>query len=231
MCNNIMNKILKEFGLQDDDAKDSLLHNLHKVPKKDKGDNMPHFQYPEVGQIVQADILYMPNDKGYKYMLVVVDNGSRLIDAEPMKTHDSAATVEAFRDIFKRHNVRMPKYKIEVDAGTEFKGDTLVYFKNNGVKIRVAPTGRHRMQGLVEKANQTIGTILHKRMTAQELLTGSVSKHWVKDLPKLIVMTGAKLLILIISLQTLKRTGLSTNFGQKRRKLNLALLKLRKILS
>lgn len=97
-----MNRILREFGLETETNENSLLNNLYQVPKQDKGPNMPHFQYPDAGQIVQADILYMPNDQGYKYMLVVVDNGSRLIDAEPMKTHNSKATVEAFTAIFKR---------------------------------------------------------------------------------------------------------------------------------
>ena len=119
-------------------------------------------------------------------MLVVVDNGSRLIDAEPLTTKDSQEIIQAFKDIFARNNVKMPSKKIEVDAGSEFKSGVAKYFETNGVKVRVAETGRHRMQALVEKANQTLGTILHKRMTAQELLTGAVSKQWVYDLPKLI---------------------------------------------
>jgi hypothetical protein len=177
-------EILKAFGL-DDSKKKNLLTALYQPVKKDKGVNMPRFHYPEEGQIAQADVLFMPNDQGYKYMLVVVDNGTRLIDAEPLKTKDSPAVVAAFQKIFSRDIVDKPK-KIEVDAGSEFKAGTARYFENNNIKIRVAPTGRHRMQALVERANQTLGTLLTKRMTAQELLTGSTSKHWVKDLPKLI---------------------------------------------
>jgi hypothetical protein len=163
-----------------------LVDKLYEPVKRDKGVNMPRFRYPTAGTIAQADLLFMPNDKGFKYLLVVVDNGSRLIDAEPLKTKESKAGINAFQMIFSRGIVKMPKVKIEVDAGCEFKSGVAKYFQNAGVKVRVAETGRHRMQGLVEKANQTIGTILHKRMTAQELLTGAVSREWVKDLPKLI---------------------------------------------
>ena len=61
------------------------LHNLYKKPKKDKGVNMPHIHSNEINTVQQADILYLPNDNGYKYCLVVVDIGSRLTDAVPLK--------------------------------------------------------------------------------------------------------------------------------------------------
>jgi hypothetical protein len=82
---------------------------------------MPKFQYPTAGQICQADLLFMPTDKGYKYMLVVIDNGSRLVDAEPLKSKESKAVVSAFQMIFSRGIVAMPNVRIEVDAGSEFK--------------------------------------------------------------------------------------------------------------
>ena len=40
----------------------------------------------EPGYIYQADLLFLPNDEGYKYALVVVDIGSGLCDAEPLKS-------------------------------------------------------------------------------------------------------------------------------------------------
>jgi hypothetical protein len=180
-----LNDVLKEFGLIDDPKQKNLLTSLYEPVKKDKGVNMPRFSYPEAGAIAQADLLFMPHDGGYKYMLVVVDNGTRLLDAEAIKSKDSNAVVNAFKAIFKRSNVKMPK-RIEVDAGLEFRAGTAKYFKDNNVRMRVAPTGRHRMQAIVESANHKLGSILHKRMAAQELLTGSTSKHWVKDLPKLV---------------------------------------------
>ncbi len=39
---------------------------------------------------------------------------------------------------------------------------------------------------MVEKLNYKIGFALHKRMTGQELLTGTPSTEWVEDLPKVI---------------------------------------------
>lgn len=181
-----MQSVLKEFGLLDKPKEKTLLTKLYEPVKKDKGVNMPKFQYPTAGLVAQADLLFMPDDKGYKYLLVVVDNGSRLIDAEPIKSKDSKAMVNAFQMIFSRGIVKQPSKKLEVDAGSEFKSGVAKYFENAGVKVRIAETGRHRMQALVEKANQNLGTILHKRMSAQEILTGSISKEWVHDVPKLV---------------------------------------------
>ena len=60
---------------------------LMKKPKADKkGSTMPHFttNLPKDDRH-QADTLYLPNDNQYKYALVVVDVGTRMIDAEPLK--------------------------------------------------------------------------------------------------------------------------------------------------
>jgi hypothetical protein len=181
-----MKSVLKEFGLLHNPKEKNLLTKLYEPVKRDRGVNMPKFQYPDAGQVAQADLLFLPNDNGYKYLLVVVDNGSRLLDAEPLKNKDAKSVINGFQMIFSRKIVEHPKAKLEVDAGSEFKAGVAKYFENSGTHVRVAETGRHRMQGLVERANQNLGTILHKRMTAQELLTGSVSREWVKDVPKLV---------------------------------------------
>ena len=181
-----MQDIYKEFGLTaTKNTKNNLLSNLYAIPKKDRGVNMPRFQSPKTSRTAQADLLFMPNDRGYKYILVVVNNGTKALDAEPIKTKENASVIKAFQAIFKRKYVHTPQ-RLELDAGSEFKGKTKKWFDDNNIKVRIAEVGRHRQQALVERANQTIGSILFKRMTAQEILTGSESKHWTKDLPKLI---------------------------------------------
>ena len=163
-----------------------ILDALYKVPKKDKGDNMPHINVPEPGVVQQADLLFLPDDKGYKYALVVVDANNGVTDAEPIKGKTSKAVLDGFMTIYKRKILNLPKF-IQVDPGTEFKGEVAKYFNDNGVNIKVGKTGRHRQQGLVERRNQVIGKVLFKRMYAQELLTNEQSSEWVdyiKDLIK-----------------------------------------------
>ena len=63
-----------------------LVNNLYKIPKKDKGLNVPHHQATIPNLIHQADLIFLPNDNGFKYALVVVDIATRKVDAIPLKS-------------------------------------------------------------------------------------------------------------------------------------------------
>lgn len=63
---------------------------------------MPHFQSFAPGYTQQADLLFLPHDHGYKYALVVIDNYSRKLDAEPLKSKKAAEVKKAFEKIYKR---------------------------------------------------------------------------------------------------------------------------------
>lgn len=180
-----------EEHFSDKKSKKELLNNLYKLPRRDRGLNMPHFQPIEKNLIHQADLLMLPDDNGYKYALVVVDNGTRITDAEAIMEKTPNAVLEAFKKIYKRKILKEPK-QIQIDAGSEFKGILSDYFKSKGISIRVAKVGRHRQQALVERKNQTIAKALFKRMAAEELLTEETSKDWVKYLPPLIKALNKK---------------------------------------
>ena len=53
--------------------KNQELYQLYKVPKKDTKDQVVHFDTSDIAPkaIFQADCLYLPDDKGYKFCLVV----------------------------------------------------------------------------------------------------------------------------------------------------------------
>jgi hypothetical protein len=165
-----------------------ILDNLYAKPKKDKGVNMSHFQTYNKNIIQQADILFLPNDKGYKYALVVVDLYDRKTDAEPLK---SDVTLEGFKKIYSRDILSLPKL-LEVDPGTEFQGVVKSYFNNKGIRLKVGLPDRHRQQAIVEQKNLIIGRAIHKRQAAQELLSGVSSIEWIKDLPKIIAAINRK---------------------------------------
>lgn len=162
-----------------------LVTELYKKPRKDKGVNATRFLSYQPGDRQQADLLFLPDDNGYKYALVVVDLGSRLTDAEPIKDKKSKNLIKAIQKIYDRGILSIPK-RLEVDAGLEFKGDLSKWFKKQDVKIRVAKPHRHKQQAIVERRNQSIGKELFKRMTAQEILTGEQSTQWTDDLPNII---------------------------------------------
>ena len=74
--------------------KDQELYNLYRIPKIDKGLQMPNTLGIPSGNVYQTDVMYMPEDKKYKYVLVVVDIGSKITDAEPLQILNSSSTLE-----------------------------------------------------------------------------------------------------------------------------------------
>jgi hypothetical protein len=161
------------------------LNQLYKKPVPESGINMPIAQVFKPNTYYQADVLYMPEDGDFAYMLVCVDMYDGSIDAEQIKEVNSKEVIKAFGEIFKRKYLEYPVF-ITLDKGKEFNTKEIVeYFKSAGVNVKYSLTGRSRQLANVERANQTIQTILFKRMASQELLTGEVSKEWVSDLKPL----------------------------------------------
>lgn len=187
---------------------------LLKVPKKDKGSNMPRFINNTPNNTHQADLLFLPHDstelelkdskvraranknieeatRTYKYVLVVVDIATRLTDATPLKNKTSSDVLAGFKKIYRQSILELPS-NIDVDSGTEFQGVVLKYFNDNGVSVHVANPHRHRQLGMVERRNQIIGKHLFRRMLEEEILTKQPAKQWVTDLPKIITEMNDK---------------------------------------
>jgi hypothetical protein len=184
-------KFYSDFGLSKVPKKyldNQELYNLFKKPPKEKKNEMPRFYNFQENDTHQADLLYLPEDKGYKYCLVVVDVATRKTDAEPLKNRSASDVLAAIKRIYNNYRRKILKTpdKLIVDSGSEFQGPFLKYFEYNKITVRKALRGRHRQLALVERKNQIIGRILFMRMFAQELLTGETSNEWVDDLPKII---------------------------------------------
>ena len=165
---------------------DQLLYQLFKVPKKPNRKDATKILPSPKNHTHQIDLLYLPSDDGYKYALVVVDVGSRLTDAEPMKNRDAKTALETIKKIYKRKILTMPEFRINVDDGTEFKGAFKKFFKDNNINVIVAQTGRKSQVALAESRNKSIAEPLLKRQVAQELRTGEQSREWIKNLPDII---------------------------------------------
>ena len=187
MLKKILNNII---GNDDVHGKTKELEELFKTPKFEK--DVPTFQVFKENEIQQADLLFITNDRGYKYILVVVDDHSKKMDAEKLKAKDGASVLDAFKKIYERDILKLPKV-LECDSGTEFKGVVHKYFEEHQCRIRYALTGNHRQQGLVERKNQMLGTIIHKVQSHKELVTGKPNREWVQILPQLVAEINSHL--------------------------------------
>ena len=162
---------------------DEVLYQLYKRPYKSK--LQPRTLPAEKNNTHQMDLLFLPSDNGFKYGLTIVDVGSRLTDCEPIKDKLSDTVLAACQKIYKRKILSIPKH-IQVDSGSEFKGQFKAYFDNQDIPIRTSEPDRSRQQALVESRNGSIAKPLMRRMLAQELITNKPSREWVKYLPKVL---------------------------------------------
>ena len=176
----------KYFGLSNapkEFKKKQEITQLFTVPQKDKPS--ARFYNFEKDNCHQADILYLPDDKGYKFCLVVCDVATSLMDAIPLKKIDSNTVLKAILEIYKRGPLKMPTELI-TDQGSEFKGPFVKYFTDNKVYVKNAIAGRHQQVACVEKKNQILGKVLHMLMYSRESLTGTISREWVDDLKDIV---------------------------------------------
>ena len=159
---------------------------LYKIPKNDNNLEALHFDYPNPDVYHQVDLLTLPNDKGYDLCLVVVDQGSRLVEAVALKDKSAETLLNAFKWIYRKDGLlKTPQY-ITSDQGTEFKGDCKKGLEKMGIKMIYKKTGRSRSLSLVERKNQTIGKLIHKLLVHNELATGKKSSAWIDILHDLI---------------------------------------------
>ena len=163
-----------------------LVKKLMTPPRPEKGIEMPHFRrdYPP-GVLAQTDLLFLPTDRGYRYLLLIFDAGSRKTDGEPLKTKDSKAVIEGFDKIFKRGIVGVPNV-LGVDDGSEFKGRVAKYLEDKGIRVKVALPQRHRQQALIEKRNAIVGKKIFEMILEKELDTGIPNAEWVTSLPSIL---------------------------------------------
>ena len=181
----MLKKIVKNILGPEEDTRN--LQSLFKQPRAEKKEDMAQFQVFKSNLIQQADILFITNDRGYKYILVVVDDHSKKMDAEKLKEKDSLSVAKAFKKIYDRDILNIPE-QIELDDGKEFKGEVKQFFEEHNCRIRYALPNRHRQQGLVERKNQTLGTIIHRIQTYKELdrNNGKLNREWIKLLPDIV---------------------------------------------
>ena len=115
-------------------------------------------------------------NKGYKYLLNVIDVFSKYAWSIPMKNKTGLTTLDAFRKIVKESG-RIPKH-IWVDKGKEFYNkDVNSWLKENDI-IMYSTYSEHK-SCVVERFNRTLKEIMWKRFTAEN------TRNWITMLDKL----------------------------------------------
>ena len=133
-----MDNVLKDLKLNIQDNK------IEALFKKIKKKSIPaRIKTRTPGQIYQADLLFLPDDQGFKYLLVCADTNNNSVDAEPLKQKTAKAIIIGFNSIFKRKYLKEPKFSIETDPGGEFNNKELIKLLNmKNIILRIGASGR-----------------------------------------------------------------------------------------
>ena len=169
-------------------AKELLKPKRNRFPRR-------HVYSKAVDQIWTADLVdmqrYASVNKGYKYILVVLDVFSRYAFARPLKTKSGVNTAKALENIFQSSG-RTPQ-KLWTDCGTEFYNANVRYllngpqFYNNSVEhvlqehnIQLYSTNNEPKAMIAERFIRT----LRGKIEASFIITQSTV--WYNVLPQLI---------------------------------------------
>jgi hypothetical protein len=114
--------------------------------------------------MVQMDLLdyqkYSRQNKGYKYILIVVDIFTRLAYAEPINDNTPLSVLNAF----KKFNIQC--VSVFHDSVNEYQGKFLEYLNDNDIVNLKAEIGDHHSLGIIDRFSRTLKTIIAKYMTA-----------------------------------------------------------------
>ena len=111
----------------------------------------------------QFDLVDMPHDvfegKTYKYLLCGVDVASRYGVAKPLMTKKSSEVAFVLEEIYKKKKGGVFKYSndLQIDNGSEFKGEVTKLFEKRNVNIRRATAKyKHTHISFVEVFNKKL---------------------------------------------------------------------------
>ena len=130
---------------------------------------------------MEADLVdtreWEKQNKGFKYMLNVIDVFSKYAWNIPMKNKTGETTLEAFKEIVKDLS-RIPKH-LWVDKGLQFYNKYVDgWLKQNGI-IRYSTFSEHKSV-VVERFNRTLKEMMWKRFTAEN------TRNWIDMLDTLL---------------------------------------------
>lgn len=136
--------------------------------------------FPQSGYNYEADLVELPTTTKGKYnaLLSVTDVYSHYCDFEPLKTKNAPEVLKAFKTIFARGILPLPKATIRTDNGGEFKSVVDKYMYDNNILHNWSLPDRHKQMGNVENLNRQLGRILMTYLTNKSQALGHPYYDW-----------------------------------------------------
>jgi len=130
-----------------------------------------------IDHVWASDLVEMPAERGYKFILTIVDVFSKFAWAIPLKSKTGIEMTETFEKILKESG-RVPK-KIWSDKGKEYYNKIFLKFlKDRGIELYSVES--EIKCSVAERFNRTLKEMMYRKFTELE------SRKWVKLLPELV---------------------------------------------
>ena len=134
-----------------------------------------------VDAIWAADLVDMQSfsrtNKGYKYILMIIDVFSKYGWAVPLRTKTGAEVTRAFAELWKHH--QKPPQKLWTDKGKEFYNKPMKDLLKKH-HVHIYSTENEEKSSVVERWNRTIKRIMWKYFTANN------TNKYIKVLPDIV---------------------------------------------
>lgn len=150
-----------------------------KTPKITEKDRVISI-YPKDYQI---DLVTMPDDGGYKYICVIVNITTKLIDCVPQKTKTAEETADSLKLIDARVNTVLKDdiISLQSDQGSEFVNEKFVKACFDlDIQLRFASVRRKNQQAMVEHSIGLITKFLYHKMSQESIRNDKRNRVWVK---------------------------------------------------
>lgn len=158
-------------------SKEQLVDELHRSARKNF--SRRSYMMRGIDDTFQADLIemipYARKNRGYKYILVVIDTFSKFAWTRPLKNKTGKLVTEAMGSIFKANN-RICR-NLQTDHGKEFYNNSFNSLMKT-YKINHYSTYSNLKASIVERLNRTLLTKIWKMFSLQG------SHKWINNLQK-----------------------------------------------
>ena len=160
-----------------------------------------HYDITLPNQLHQIDLLFLPEDDGYKYALCLVDVASRYKAARPLQTKEAQELLSNLKDIYQNDEFLVVPKQLNFDRGGEFNNDKLrewatpaeedvrkskrktkSKYRKVQQKVELIMNEKGQHVSLVENMNKQLARLIFKDQVIDELKRGRQNTKWVDKL-------------------------------------------------
>lgn len=161
-------------------TKQQIVKEIHRYARKNY--ERRKYSMRGIADTLQADLIDMQsfkkNNRGYRYILIVIDVFSKRAYAEPLKDKTAKSTTESMEKIFKQVGERIKN--LQTDDGKEFFNSVMKRLLTQYGNINHYSTYSVKKASIVERLIRTIKRKLYMQLSLQG------SYKWYNILEKII---------------------------------------------